>query len=147
MEQKPFNNVRVCFQRPDGLYPVEGVDGIHLLDEDQIMKLIVLGGEWLCVRWIDPYLGMDKNDHKLCEAVQKYLNDENDEEDVTSGQVHVTGAWVSNNRRKVQMIFGTADSSHVKRLSVRTLNKIINGGVLDEVDKQDIINSTNPGQS
>lgn len=131
MEQTRTSNVRVCFQQPDGLYPING----HLFDEKQLMKLISLGGEWICVRWIDPYLGMDKHDHKLCEAVQKYLNCDNCEDPVT-------GAWILNNRRKVEMIFGTPNAIQVEALLDRTLEKMVSGGVLNEADKQDIINAT-----
>lgn len=142
MEKKRFNNVHVCFQQPDGLYPVEKAGSTHLLNQEQIVKLISLGGEWLCVRWIDSYLGMDKDNHKLCEAVQKYLNNENDEEDITSGRVYVTGAWIMNNRRNVDMIFGTQNSIQTSILSEATLKKIVYGGILNEVDKQNIVNAT-----
>lgn len=85
---------------------------------------------------------MDKDNHKLCERVQKHLNDNDDEDDVISGQVHVTGAWVSNNRRNVEMIFGTPNAINPKALSHRTLDKIVHGGTLTDTDKQDIINAT-----
>jgi hypothetical protein len=113
-----------------------------LLSEDEILKLVSLGGQWVCIRWTDPFEGIDKDDHKFRDAVEKYLNGDNDEEAIRTCQFWITGAWFLNNRRHVDRLFSTADAIQLAALPAMTLKKICYGGVLNDVDKEDIINAT-----
>lgn len=46
------NSVKIVFQEPDGLYPVEG----KMLSKSELEKLIALmdGTRWIIINWADP---------------------------------------------------------------------------------------------
>jgi hypothetical protein len=61
-----MNNVRVIFQRQDGLYPVDDA----LLTEEELRKLMTLmPGGWIIIRWHSP---QDFRDVKTSPDLIKY---------------------------------------------------------------------------
>jgi hypothetical protein len=52
MKNKTNHDVRIVFQEPDGLFPIEG----KMLTETELSKLIALmeDSRWIIIKWVSP---------------------------------------------------------------------------------------------